>query len=256
MHNQEFFKTMKVLFIGHSHLKVLNDSYQDDIIMSYIPNFVQCGLEQYKPNIKKSLLSSKKILNKSLRKKITDKSFFSVVSCIFGNVHNIIGFFKNEEPFDFVIPGREDLPIDADCAHVPFEIIKARINESLENFNHLLKLISESSFSKVYHLEPPPVIPSNDFIAKHFSERTKKYKNSTINSYICRHKIWILHSELMKKICDLHNVYFIKNPSSIFDKENKLLEQYWCETCTHGNSKYGLEVLKNFDQILTNEKSI
>lgn len=247
---------MKVLFIGHSHLKVLNDSYQDDIIMNYIPNFVQCGFEQYNPNIKDSLLSSKKILNKNLRKKLTDKNFFSVVSCIFGNAHNIMGFFKNDEPFDFVIPGREDLPIDVDCVQVPFEIIKTRINECLEKFNHLLKLISESSTSKVYHLEPPPVIPSNDFIIKHSTERIKKYNNPTINSYICRHKIWILHSKLMKKICDSYNVCYIKNPAIVFDEEKKLLEEYWCETCTHGNSKYGLEVLKNVGEILTSEKSI
>jgi len=247
---------MKVLFIGHSHLKVLNDCYRDNIIMNYIPDFVQCGFEQYKPNVKKSLLSSKKILNKNLRKKITDKSFYSVVSCIYSNGHNILGFFKNDEPFDFVIPGREDLPIDTDCVQVPFEIIKKRINESLEKFKHLLKLINESTSFKVYHLEPPPVIPSNAFIIKHSAGRLKTYNNPIINSYICRQKIWILYSELMKKICDSNNVYYIKNPSSVFDEEKKLLREYWCETCTHGNLQYGLEVLKNVGEVLLNEKSI
>jgi len=247
---------MKVLFIGHSHLKVLNDCYRDNIIMNYIPDFVQCGFEQYKPNVKKSLLSSKKILNKNLRKKITDQSFYSVVSCIYGNGHNILGFFKNDEPFDFVIPGREDLPIDEDCVQVLFEIIKKRIYETLENFELLIRLINDSTSFKVYHLEPPPVIPSNEFIIKHSAERFKTYNNPIINSYICRQKIWILYSELMKKICDSNNVYYIKNPASVFDEDKKLLEEYWCETCTHGNSKYGLEVLKNVGEVLLSEKSI
>ena len=60
----------------------------------------------------------------------------------------------------------------------------------------------------------------------------------------------------MKKICDSNNVYYIKNPSSVFDEEKKLLREYWCETCTHGNLQYGLEVLKNVGEVLLNEKSI
>lgn len=247
---------MKVLFIGHSHLKVLNDCYRDDIIMNYIPDFVQCGFEQYKPNVKKSLLSSKKLLNSNLKKKITDKKLQAVVSCIYGNGHNIMGFFKKHEPYDFVIPGREDLPADTNCVQVPFEIVKKRIFETLGNFELLIKLINESTSFKVYHLEPPPVIPSNEFIIKNSAERSKTYNNPIINSYICRQKIWILYSDLMKKICDSNNVYYIKNPASVFDEDKKFLEKYWCETCTHGNLKYGLEILKHAGGIMHSGKSI
>ena len=51
---------MKILFLGHSHLKVLNDSYRDDIINKYHPEFLQCGFDQFKPNIRKTVIFKKK----------------------------------------------------------------------------------------------------------------------------------------------------------------------------------------------------
>lgn len=167
-----------------------------------------------------------------------------------------MGFFKEDEPYDFVIPGRENLPIDEDCILVPFEIIKKRIYETLENFQLLIKLINESTSLRVYHLEPPPIIPSNDYIIKHTVESLRNYNNPKINSYICRHKIWILYSEIMEEICDLNNVHYIKNPASVFDVNQKFLKKYWCKTCTHGNLKYGLEILNYVGRIMLCGKSL
>ena len=49
---------------------------------------------------------------------------------------------------------------------------------------------------------------------------------------------------IMEKIYDTNNVYYIKNPASVFDEEKKLLEDIGVKRA-HGNSQYGLEVLKN-----------
>ena len=79
-----------------------------------------------------------------IKEKITDQ--VSILSFhVYGNGHNILGFFKNDEPFDFVIPGREDLPFDADCVQVPFEIIKKELTKPWRIFELLIRLINEST---------------------------------------------------------------------------------------------------------------
>ena len=92
---------------------------------------------------------------------------------------------------------------------VPFEIIKKEFYETLENFELLIRLINESTSFKVYHLEPPIVIPSNEFIIKHSAERFKTYNNPIINSYICRQKIYFTFRNNGKNM-RYNNVYYIK----------------------------------------------
>ncbi len=79
-----------------------------------------------------------------------------LISAYGGNGHNVIGMLEHERPFDFVYPGRPDLPVKKQSELIPYGMVRSLLSERLKANFVLLSAIKAATGRTMIHVESPP----------------------------------------------------------------------------------------------------
>ena len=237
---------MKTLFVGNSHLKAIEDAASDankKMGASQL-EFLQLRNPQFRPFItdeKHPKLCAP--VRDAILKKTLGKDF--IVSVVQGAEHHKMGLSNHERKFDFVTQSECSVELGDNTMLIPRQFVEYRLNQLLN-----LMRISLSEMRSIvpknitlYHLESPAPIPLNEYIVNNPGPFKQVFETRGVASPRLRQKIWKVHSNMVKRICEENEVIHIPSPFKSMDGEGFLREEYWGVDPVHGNAAFGKLVL-------------
>lgn len=239
------------LVVGHSHIYALMRAHQgvgrDWSNGRADCRFVELLAPEFQP-VRVRGRGRGKQLNPALLDALANGGpYDGLLSCIGGNNHNLIGLLDPPVAYDFVLPEQPDLPLRPGAMVVPVALVRARLARSMANILSELKLVRDALGDvPAYHLESPPVIPSEDHIRQHPSYFSKALKKRQVAPASLRYKLWRLQSAKLAEACAANDILFTPVPRTTQDGDGMMRPEYWNPDPSHGNEAYGAVVLKSF----------
>ena len=77
-----------------------------------------------------------------------DRARTTLVSMVQGNHYNVIGLVQDGAQFDFVLPGREDLPVLPGAQIILYGAVRDTIVNEMKELEALLRRLTEGWYSK------------------------------------------------------------------------------------------------------------
>lgn len=163
----------------------------------------------------------------------------SIVYCIKGNEHNIMGLVD--------IPGvtDDDISLGVD-------------NRVYSNYNYWLKLLELGKTFPQYIIYPPPPIESSQWIIDSKSQFSEKLLTSSVRNAQSRLNFYKIQCRAIKKIANQNGVQCIDLPEEVISENGFLAEDCLKKgDPTHGNAIYGKRVLNRiFETLITNPEYV
>jgi hypothetical protein len=252
----------RVVFIGHSHLRVLRLAYAARtrrLAEAGVPNeqpaeFIQLSAAEFAPRLDLPD-GSKRIFNRRTVKALSDPAVAAIVSCIGGNAYNVFGLTNHPCPFDFVLADDPALALDANAHILPYNAVRQSLKRRLANNIKLLTALRAQTQRPIFHLESPPPIPSE----RHIRSSPGRFRDRIAEFGIAppglRYKLWRLQSSLVREACEALDIAFVSVPRLTQDEAGMMVERGWARDATHGNAWYGARVLNTVLTTLTGADS-
>lgn len=177
-------------------------------------------------------------------------SHVCVVSMIGGNSHNVLGLFRHERPFDFVLPGDSSLPIETGAQIVPYSAMRACLERRMRYERGTLEALRRHHPGALLHLESPAPPRDDGFVADALDEFRTLSPDGTVVGAALRYKLWRLHSAIVKDFCDALGITFVAAPVDALDGHG-FLARHACEDATHANAWYGHRLLNQIDALVS-----
>jgi hypothetical protein len=253
---REMAKTVAI--IGHSHAAALGRAIAADEFRQVLSGLrhqfgcVQIVREIHTPQLVDTDDGTKSI-NPILATEINRLNPTAIVSAIAGNAHNVIGLVNHPVRFDFVIPDEPNIKLDSDAEILPYGAVKEVLRVLLEPHLQLLMKIKATWPIPLYHVQSPPPVPSEEHIRRYPEAFAPKISELGIAPLALRHKLWRTTSHIIEERCEEHGIMYLPVPTDVQDAQGALKEKFWNADATHGNTLYGLEILKYLDVSLKTE---
>lgn len=152
-----------------------------------------------------------------------------------------IGAAQHSVPFDFVLPWLPAMPPDSEAALVPYDAMRALMEQSVTK--HLRALRRLLSFGiPLVQLETPPPVRDNDTLAALLKDVTDS--PIALSKPNLRYKVWSLHSRVFRDFCAANAIAYIGNPEEALDAHG-FLKPGLAGDFAHGNADYGAIVLRH-----------
>jgi hypothetical protein len=239
-----------ILALGHSHLAALRRGYNRCQRSSQPPfsfSFMRLNDEMFQPNT--AFADGVEKLNEAIPSAfealLTRDNPDVVVSCIRGNEANCIGLLNHPQRFDFYLPSRPDLPTDETAEILPVDLVGDLILHRLRHLQLYLSALAPLSGGRLIHLQSPPPIGDNAYIASYPSQFGEKAKKFGVSPKFFRLKLWLLTGEVLAQLCRDVGVILHPAPQPVRDAEGFLAKKFWNEDPNHGNAQYGKVILQN-----------
>jgi hypothetical protein len=173
-----------------------------------------------------------------------------IVSMVGGNSHNHFGLLDSGNVWDFISPG-EKRRIPRGVNLISYSAVIDVLQNSVRSHLNILKVLATTFPGRVIHIESPPQIGDNEYIAKSRLRAAditgrKSFRRTRIASPDRRRRLWLLHSDIYRDACSKFGAGFISVPAESMDSDGFLLPEYW-ENSTHANEAYGALVLKQLE---------
>lgn len=248
-------KNRKILGIGHSHILSIQfalTSKKDDLKenLNLELKTIWLGDDRYKDYRKhvgngaiECFIWSKEIADKIKSLNTETDILFSAFG---GNAHNILGMVQHPRPFDFILSSRPSLFLDDKVELVPEALVEFAMT-SQGGFPETVWCLraARSMYSgRIVHIESPPPIKDAEYLKNYAGAFKDQFEIYGISPPFLRHKLWLLHSILIKKECELQNIEFIECPEEFIDEEGFLKSNGLAMDTTHANTAYGNSVIK------------
>lgn len=249
---------MRILGIGHSHISAIWEAAKyrsrSDVSLEIL------NLRKFEPLRKSEVYSIKGEVEEFIK-----KGAELIFSTIGGNTHNVLGLLKHPQPFDFVLPGREELPFEKNAKLISFDILKERVELQASHKLAILSMVKAVIGNQIpiYHVESPPPIENSEYIISKldgcFRQTLKQrgidnIEKNVIASSVLRYKLWRLHSQIFQEHCCEEGISFINVPAEAMSNEGFLLKEFWSHSdVTHANQLYGECILKQLEEKLKKE---
>lgn len=174
----------------------------------------------------------------------------AIVAMINGNEHTTLGLLSDGTPIDFFMPGETtEAPI------IPANAVRKTLEGRCSLQLALLKLIHSETSHRVVCVESPPPPQSNEWILDNldnFFVQKMEQRGWIIARPDFRRKLWLMRSEVIKATCKDLGIDFVPVPDRILS--GGFLKEEYLGNATHGNTKYGAEMLIEIDATLAQEK--
>ena len=175
-----------------------------------------------------------------------------LISMLNGNEHSALTLVQHACPYDFQLPGREDIPLVPGVQPVSYEIIRKKLEPWLNSTIAALA-IARMMLPRIrlIHVLPPPPIESNAQIMKSpelFRDHLAYYG---IAPLALRVKYYLLANQIIREtISGLGlNVELLEAPAQAIGPGFGLLDPY-VAGATHGNEVYGQLVVEQLRNLL------
>lgn len=242
---------LNLLIVGHSHVRAILEAYEarpPDDRGNLTAWFVPLRDARFTPTFETKSDRwgrPEKTLNPALEQEITKRAPTAdfIVSCIGGSEHNIFGLVNHPQPFDFVLDEAPDLELRTDCAVLPEAYVRAMLEPQVRGRLSLLKAIQALTGTKIAQIEPPPVVPSNDYVRRYPGTFRQKVSELGVSPPSFRWKVWRLCGFIVRDFCTANSIHYVESPPQTRDEQGYLVERAWGNGPTHGNTWYGEQVL-------------
>ena len=164
-------------------------------------------------------------------------------ACFSANEHHPYSMVKGDRPFDFVLPGAEDLPLVAGAELLPYTAVERIMTQSLETPWNALTAIADAVTDRITCLASPPPIPDNAFLAGSNNAFRDQIGRFGLSDPSLRYKIWSLQVKLTEAVCARIGLGFLYPPDIAVDDRGFMREEGWHPDGVHGTSWYGLQQL-------------
>jgi len=265
------------MIFGHSHTRCLrvanlHESSKELETDFSVPIYGRRGIHG---SVVVTTVLGKKIVNPIITKEIEihldrakDRPLW-LASIVEGNLANRMGMIKASDPFDFYHPLLPD-KIVKDTTLLSYDLVKETMYEHLTHLQDFYRLIPKSGIAGVIHIEGPPPVYDNQFIKEQLIDRSpqllrrlqnfgdasksidisEKISDIEINPFEFRKKMWLMQCDITREICEDKGIIYLSPPESIFCEHGGLAKRFQQDNA-HGNTKYGLEILRHLDDYIS-----
>ncbi len=231
-----------LLLFGHSHLQALVTAGANGMAPELDLQVLQARDPQFAPwaNWEAGTLVINPALLASVTATIARSRPDAVAVTIDGSQHFVLGAVSNPRKFDFVLPGREDLPLQDGAEVIPYGLMRQVFMHEQRNVLQLLAAVRAAACMPVYYLSVPPVITA--FVEAHMPDTWETMQKFGASDAAMRFKLWALYMDAVRELCTEMQVTFLPPPAGTFDADGFLLERFDHDGL-HGNVEYGRAVL-------------
>jgi hypothetical protein len=232
---------MAIVFVGHSHIGAITKGAA----------LLEVPVNAVKLRESKKDTRSKEERFDALKDAVATHRPNQLICLIGGGMPAILGVAQHPVRFDFALPWRPDLPLDADGEIVPYDamraLMEARVRKHLKILGRMRKFRIPMT-----QLETPPPIYDNKVLkrmsGRFFGEGKADGKEAAagISNPYLRFKLWSLHSKVFEEFCADNKIRYVKSPAAAADEKGFLAREFWGDF-VHANDKYGAMILRNVE---------
>jgi len=154
----------------------------------------------------------------------------------------------NSEPlFDIILPNHPHLPKIENAQLIPYQEMKKKLRQYIRHVVLGIKVIKDIVPVPIFYLESPPPIEDNNYLLKNPGWASHMIDKSGLSFPALRLKLWQLHSEIVKEMCDQVGVTFLSVPRQCLNEQGFLNEMAFFDDLMHANSWYGNEILNQLE---------
>jgi hypothetical protein len=160
-----------------------------------------------------------------------------LVSFLHGNGHAAISLLQHPAPFDFVLPGHEDLGMRTGFQPLPQELIRKQLLPYLSTTIGVLSMMRmQLPGMRIVHVLPPP--PSSEEQIRARPELFASRMDSGVTPLSIRIKYYLLANRMLREAMGHHGVEMLEAPPGSVAADGSLRDAL-CAGATHGNRAYG-----------------
>jgi hypothetical protein len=160
-----------------------------------------------------------------------------------GNEYHQFCLVKNPRPFDFTLPDKPGLPLEAGYEIVPFRFIEQHMRNALATPQAEFTAILKQLQLPVIALCPPPPMPDNEYLANDQNPFITQIRAHGIGAPMLRLKFWLLQTRLMHDFYSENGVTFLPPPPHTLDANGFMRKEGWNPDAVHGSVWYGRQLL-------------
>ncbi len=154
-----------------------------------------------------------------------------------------------DDPYDFVLPDRPDLPLMPDCAPLPLAVVQAQLGHQLATTLLTLTAIRRLCPQlRVVRLPAPPPTSSGDVALWRAEQGRPEHPTERLPSSV-RLKTWLLYSRMLAEGSAGLGIEILPVPAAALHADGQLRREYM-EDPIHGNARYGALVIAQMAQAL------
>ncbi len=243
----------RLLGFGHSHLSALEIAYGPwrSASTAEMPTieFVQMLDPRFRPVTGTAVADLDAVmagLGAVCAAGVPDFAF----SCFSGNDYHVLSMVQHPEPYDFVLPGRPDLPLSPGAQIIPFQSIEATMKTALRQTIADLARIAGSLPCRLYNIVSPPPIPDNAFLNQAGNAFWSKAEALGIAPAAFRWKVWRLQSLVYEEGLAETGIATVPPPRDAVDADGFMQPAGWHPDGVHGSAWYGTLVLNQLAELM------
>jgi hypothetical protein len=161
----------------------------------------------------------------------------TLASFLHGNGHAAISLLQHPAPFDFVLPGHEDLGMQPGFQPISHELIRKQIMPyQVTTIAALSMMRMLLPGMRIVHMLPPP--PSSEEQIRSKPELFASRMESGVTPLSIRIKYYLLANRLLREAMQNHGVEMLEAPSASVAADGSLRDGL-SAGATHGNEAYG-----------------
>lgn len=150
------------------------------------------------------------------------------------------GTFISPRPFDFAVPGREDLPLTPNIEVVPYNLMRECAQTSAPWWSTLLLLACASGIPTFSVCLPPPLLDIEPFLLADSHKALRE--RFGVGTPAFRYKMWLIQSEADRCRSKAAGARFLEPPKLARDAMGFRLPQM-SNDIIHANACYGSLIL-------------
>lgn len=257
-------KKVKALIFGHSHVWSIRRAIDSNEFLTKDQNIemkvILCGTQKFPGTLLCNSSKGAEYINPALISALSDFSprindssdQYILISVVQGNYYNIVGMLDEGDPFDFVLPGREDLQLNTRGKIIPYGAIVDAITAQAAELLPFYKRLSKLGYHSIVHLGAPPPHPECSKILAQLNADPKLAKKSlSVSPAVTRLKLWIVQDRVLTEMCIAAGITYLSAPGSAAD-ERGYLKLHLCKDAAHGTSEYASMVLADVENHIIN----
>jgi hypothetical protein len=250
-------KNSTSLIFGHSHVwsikRALGQADYAPQAEGYESRVLLCGTNEFPGSLISFSDAGKEMINPCLLSQLNqikdvDPSRTTLVSMVQGNYYNIVGLVQDGEAFDFVIPGREELPMLPDAKIIPFGAIWETVERETLELEAFLRRLTKLKYAGVIHVNAPPPIKSSEFIREELAKKGSADSNGIqVTDPAVRLKLWIVQRRVLETLGRRLKFSCIHFPPDTVEGGGFLRKPFW-KDAVHANEKYAALLLRQIEE--------
>lgn len=252
------------LIFGHSHVWSLRRAIESNEYSTNDSNIemkiILCGTQKFPGTLLCNSSKGAQYVNPALISALSDFSpkatsvskQYYLVSAVQSNYYNIVGMLDEGDPFDFVLPGREDLPLTTSGSIIPYGAIKDAISIQAVELMPFYKRLSRLGYSSIVHLGAPPPHPDSSKILDQLASDPKLANRPlSVSPASTRLKLWLVQDRVLAEICSAAGIAYLPAPALTADDKG-YLKSHLCKDAVHGTSEYAAMALADLEKYIQN----